>query len=109
MEAPPCDPSNPDFSCQEQSMFDYKGRFVSPNTPARGQLFINSVTSYAYDAADIIDNVNYATVLESFVSTSSLPVAQVNTERVLRLDHLILAKKYGISPKKALNTMHHTT
>ena len=28
-------------------MFDYRGRFVSPNTPARGQFFINSVASYA--------------------------------------------------------------
>ena len=52
-------------------MFDYLGQFVSPITSAREQLFINSVTSYAYDAADIMDDNIYATVLESFVTTSS--------------------------------------
>ena len=34
-EAPPWDPSCPEFSCQEQSMFDYRGQFVSPITPAK--------------------------------------------------------------------------
>ena len=42
------------------------------HTPARGQYFINSVTLYAYDATDVIDDVNFATVLESFVIISSL-------------------------------------
>ena len=65
VEAPPWDPSNPDYSQQEQSMFDYRGWFVSPNTPARGQLYINSVTAYAYDAANVMDDDNYATVLDS--------------------------------------------
>ena len=49
-------------------MFDYRGWLVSLNAPTRGQLFINSVTLYAYDAAHM-DNDNFATVLESFVST----------------------------------------
>ena len=53
-------------------MFNYRGWFVNPNTLARGQLFINSVTLYAYDAADVMDDDNYATVLESFVITPSL-------------------------------------
>ena len=58
VEAPPWD-------LQKQSMFDYRGWFVSPNTQARGQLFINAATSYAYDAADVMDDDNYATVLDS--------------------------------------------
>ena len=90
-------------------MFDYRGWFVNPNTPAKGQFFINSVALYAYDAADVIDDDNYATVLESFINTSSLQVAQVYTKKVSQLDHVVLAKKWGISPKKALNTIHHTT
>ena len=40
-----------------------------------GQSYINSVTSYAYDAADVMDNENYATVLESFVNRLLLQVA----------------------------------
>ena len=43
-----------------------KGMFVSPNTPAKEQLLINSVTLYADDAAYVMDNNAYATVLEIF-------------------------------------------
>ena len=77
VETPPWDLSSTEFIRQEQSMFDYRGQFVSPNTPARVQLFINSVTSCAYDATDVMNDDNYATVLKSFVNTSSLQVAQV--------------------------------
>ena len=45
-------------------------------------IIINSVTSYSYDIADVMDNDNYATVLETFVRTLSLQVAQVATEKV---------------------------
>ena len=53
-------------------MFDYRGQFVSPKTPKRGQIFINSVILYAYDAADVMDYDKYATMLDSYVTTSSL-------------------------------------
>ena len=49
--------------------------FVITTTPAREQLLINSVTLYSYDAADDMDDDNFATVLESFVIISSLQVA----------------------------------
>ena len=64
---------------------------------------------YAHDVADFMDNNNFATELESFVNTSLLPLAQVNAKKVSGLDHLVLAKKWGISPKKALNTIHCST
>ena len=69
-----------------------------PYTPGRWQLCINSVT---YGAVDAMDNDNFTTVLKSFVIISSLQVAQVNTKKVPALEHLGLAKKWGISPKKA--------
>ena len=47
-------------------MFDYRGWFVGINTQSMGHFFINSVTSYYYDAADVMENGNYATVLEMF-------------------------------------------
>ena len=62
VEAPPWDPSSPEYSSQEQSMFDYRERLVSPDTTTRGQLFINFVTSYAYDAADDKNKYNYVKV-----------------------------------------------
>ena len=84
---------SPEFSRQEQSMFKYRGQFASPNIAAMRQLYIDSVTSYAYDAADVLDDDNYATVLLSFVNASSLQIAQVNTKKVSGLDHLVLVKK----------------
>ena len=39
VEAPQWDPSSPEYSHQEQSMFNYRGRFVSPNTPTREQFY----------------------------------------------------------------------
>ena len=35
VEAPSLDLSSPEYSCQKQSMFNYRGRFISPNTPGR--------------------------------------------------------------------------
>ena len=45
-------------------MFDYRLWLVSFNLPARGQLFVNSIILYACDAADVMDDDNYTTVLE---------------------------------------------
>ena len=90
-------------------MFDDRGWFVSPNTPARGQWYINSVTLYACDAADVMNDDNYATMLDNYATTSSLQVAKVSTKKVPGLDHLVLAKRWGILPKKGLNMIRHTT
>ena len=108
-ETPLWDPLSTEFSSHEHSMFNYRACFIRPNTPARRQYFINSVTSHADDAVNVIDHDSYTTVLESFIITSSLQVLQVNTKMVSGLDHLVLAKKCDISPKKALITTCHTT
>ena len=89
-----------EFSRQEQIMLDYRGWFVVSTTPARRQLFFNSITSCAYDAADVMDDDNMVTALKSFIITS-LWVTQVDTEKVPALDHLVL-KKCDFSPKKHL-------
>ena len=44
---------------QKQWMFDYRRQFISTDAQARGQLFINSVTLYAYHAADVMENDHY--------------------------------------------------
>ena len=51
---------------------------------------------------------NHTTVLKSYATTSSLQVAKVCIQKVPGLDHLVLAKKWEISPKKALKTIHET-
>ena len=91
-EAPPWDPPSPEFNRQNQSMFDFRGQFFCPDIPEKGQLFINSVAPFAYDAADVMDDNNYATVFKTFVITLSLQVTQVNTKMVSGLCH-VLAKK----------------
>ena len=68
-EDPPCDISSPAFSRQEQSMLSWRRLFIIPTTPVREPLFINQFTLYNYDAADVMDDDNFATVLESFVMT----------------------------------------
>ena len=78
VEASSWDLSSPEFSRQVQSILDHRGQFVIPTTPARGQLFISSVTLHAYDAADVMDDDNYTTMLEYFVIFSSLQVEEVN-------------------------------
>ena len=73
-------------------MLDFKGWHVIPKTPAKRKS-LKSVTLCAYYAADVMGNDSFATVLESYVTISSLHVAQVNTKKVPALEHLILAKK----------------
>ena len=51
-------------------MFNYRGKIVIPNLPAREQLFINSVLLYAYNAADVMANEDYSTLLKSFLTVS---------------------------------------
>ena len=89
-------------------MLNLRGQFVISNTPARGQLSINSVTSYACNAADIIDDDNYVTVLEIFIILLLLHVVTVFIKKVSWLDHLVLTKKWGISPEIVLNKIPHT-
>ena len=74
-----------------------------------GQSFIISVILNAYDAADVMDDDNYTTVLDSYVTTSSLQVTKVCTKKLPGLDQLVLAKRWGILSKKAMNTIHWTT
>ena len=66
-------------------------------------------TSYVYDAADALDDNNYDTKKEHFVNNSLLQVAQLHTKKVSGLYDFVLAKKWGTSPKKAVNRIQCTT
>ena len=56
----------------------------------------------------MFSNNNFATV-ESHVIILSIQVAQWHTKKVPDFDHLVLAKKWGISSEEALSTIWHTT
>ena len=102
VEDPPWDTSSSEFCNQEQSMFDNRGQFVSPNTPARGQIFSNSVTFYACVAADVIYNDNYATVLKCFIITLYLQIAQVKLIRNQQMIIWFLPRSGVFHPRKHL-------
>ena len=69
---------------------------------------MNSISTNGFKDVDVMDNDNYATVLERFVISSSLQVAQVSTKKIPGLDHVVLVKKWVISPMKAHNTICST-
>ena len=52
-------------------MLDYRGWLIIPTTLAKGQSFINSVTLYAYDAAHVMNDDNFATMLRRYATISS--------------------------------------
>ena len=56
-----------------------------------------------------MDDDNFVIVLESFINTWSLQGPQVNTKKVPVLNHLVLTKKWGNVPEKALNMISCTT
>ena len=75
VEAPSWDSFSHEFSQMEQSLLNYRRWFDDTITPARGLLFINSVTSYAFNAADVTDNEKFTTAVEScyyiFITSST--------------------------------------
>ena len=97
--------SSPVFGRQEQSMLGYRKQFFIPTIPARKQLFMNSVILYAYVAANVMDNNNFATARQ-FYYYIVIWVAQVNTKKVPVLENLVLMKKWRISTEKSLNMIN---
>ena len=79
-EAPSWDLPNPN-SADKNRVSLITGDSLSTLKLQQGDAYL-----YAYDAADVMDDENYTTVLESFVSASSLQVADVNTKKVSGLD-----------------------
>ena len=100
VEASPLDSSSTEFIRQEQSMLDYRGWFVIPTTPTRRPLYLNFVTLYAHYAADVIDDDNLITMLESFIIILLLWVAQVNTGSYLCLIIWLLQRNITFHLKK---------
>ena len=90
-------------------MLDYRGLFVTSLPLQQGDSYLSTVTIYDYDVADIMNDNNFSIVLVNFFILSSMQVVQVSNEKVPLLDHLVLAKKWNILPKKALNIIWCTT
>ena len=79
MEDPSWDMTSSEISKQEQSMFNYGDGLSSLRLQQvdNNLFFIDSVVFYDDDAAEFMDDDNYATLLECFVNVSSLQIALV--------------------------------
>ena len=88
---PPWDPSTNEYSARETRMLDHQGQISIPATAAREPVFVNTVVSYslAYDAADVVDNDNLATELESQIQISIVLIGMV---RKPSIEPIALAK-----------------
>ncbi len=99
---------------QEAAMVDHHGYVVhSSDTPARGRLVINELTSLTTDTADVTDDDNFHVVLQSRVQVSSIGTSETGhfkTKQTKPINHQTLASRcWMISPEKALQTINVTT
>ena len=53
----------------------------------QGDHYLSTVTLFAYDAADVMYDDNFATVVK-------INVVQMSTKKLLMLDHLVLGRFY---------------
>ena len=99
--------STNEYSERETHMLDHQGLISIPATAARGPVYVSAVISYslAYNAADVMDNDNIATVLTAQIQVS---IALIGTIRKPLVEPIVLAKRWGIAPEKALKTVKAT-
>lgn len=108
------EPSDERFAAQEAAMYDAKG-YLASNASARGpSLVINQMSStFIGDTADITDNDNLGSVLESYVSVSSVDSSNsgstFKSRRMPGVDHMTLAKRWNVPPDRAKQTVGVTT
>ena len=108
VEEPPWDPSTSVYSERETQMLDHQGQNSIHATAARGPVFVSAVVSYslAYNAADVMDDVNLVTALEAQIQISVALMGMVGKPSI---DPIVSAKKWGITPEKAQKTIKATT
>ena len=73
-----------------------------------GSVYISAVISYSlvYDATDVMDNDNLATVFTAQIQVSIVMKGMV---RKLSVEPIVLTKRWGINPEKAQKTIQATT
>jgi len=106
------DPSDPNFATQESNTMDKDGEIYNRNPTPDQTLVISSMSSLAVDTADITDDENLASILESnvFVSVASMKTTgAVKTSRASPIDHETLSKRWSISRERAKATVKQTT
>ena len=88
-------------------MLDHQGKISIPVTVVRGPVFVSAVImhSLAYDAADVRDDDNLATMLSAQIKVRIVLIGMVRkpSERPI-----VLANQWDITPEKAQKTIQAT-
>ena len=110
----PWDPYDSAFEEQEKAMTDCHGDIIDSRANARGRSLVISALSTIPEAADIDDDENLATILQSKVVISSVDTGKstsgiVRTKTKKPVDAQTLARRWGISPDHAQATIDRTT
>ena len=73
-------------------------------------MVINSISSLTHmPLADVTDDLNFATLLESKVKVSAINTGKVRTKQGKMVDGPTLARRWMIPPERAKTTVHKTT
>jgi hypothetical protein len=107
------DPMTTTYEEQELAMTDHHGDVIhASDSPARGRLVINALSSLTMDAADITDDDNFHVALNSQVHISSVETlsnGHFTTRQKRPIDHMTRASRWMIALDKALQTVNVTT
>ena len=88
-------------------MLDHEGQISFSATVARGSVYVRTVVSYslAYDATDVMDNDNVATVLSAQIQISIAPIGMVRKPLV---EATALAERWDITSEKTHKILQAT-
>ena len=106
------DPSTTAYEEQENGMTDHSGAIVCDAAVRRPDLVVSALTSPTTDLVDILHDRNFHQVLLNHVHISSMDTSlngHIRTRKTAPIDHLTLASRWMISPKKAKQTVQRTT
>ena len=101
------DPTSDLFWCTEEAMVNFRGELVETD---REQSLVISAVTLTHDVADITDDDNFAAAFESHVGISALSLnpktrSGMNSSRDKPVDHLTLAKRWGVPANHAKSTV----
>ena len=102
------DPSCTRYEEQEEAMIDHRGEFVPRVADDAPKMVINSLSSFT-PLADITDNDNFASVLQSKVNVSATSSGVIHSSQKKPVDAPTLARRWMIPEARAKQTVRRTT
>ena len=108
--APDWDPSDPSLREQEASLLDFRGQIIPVDKSTSRGRYRHRLCEVSQDSGDAglirRDDDSFALMLEQNVAVT---ISEVTTRPKIALNHLELAKRWGIPPDRAKQTVQMTT